>query len=81
MQKGQVRRGKPRGVLVLSDLLNDLRKEREELKQREAVAFTLGLAARMLWNVTKWVLVFFVIGGLSILWLLLTMAVGGKGWR
>lgn len=66
---------------MLSELLNDLKREREELKRREAVAFSIGLAARMVWNVTKWVLVFFVIGGLSILWLLLSMAVGGKGWR
>ena len=66
---------------MLSGLLNDLRQERETLKRRQKRAFALGVAARMGWNVTKWVLGFFVIGGLSILWLLLSMAVGGKGWR
>lgn len=66
---------------MLSEILSDLRREREELKRREAVAFSIGLAARMVWNVTKWVAVFFIIGGVSILWLLLQMAIGGKGWR
>ena len=68
-------------MLVLTEILSDLKREREELKRREAVAFSIGLAARMVWNVTKWVAVFFIIGGVSILWLLLQMAIGGKGWR
>lgn len=66
---------------MLSEILNDLKTERDRIKRQQAAAFSVGLAARLVWNVTKWVLLFFIIGGVSILWLLLQMAVGGKGWR
>lgn len=66
---------------MISDILKDLKTEREQLQRKQNAAFTIGLAARMVWNVTKWVVVFFVIGGLSILWLLFRMAIGEKGWR
>jgi hypothetical protein len=66
---------------MLADILNDLKTERQQIQRKQAAAFSVGLAARLVWNVTKWVLLFFVIGGVSILWLLIQMAIGGKGWR
>ena len=66
---------------MLNDLINSMRSERERIQSRAELGYTVGLALRMAWNVTKWVLVFLVIGAFSLIWLMLRMAVGEKGWR
>jgi hypothetical protein len=66
---------------MFGELLDELRQEREEIAQRQAVAFSLGVAAKLAWNVIAWTGLFFLIGALMITKTLLYMALGGKGWR
>lgn len=66
---------------MLTELLDELRQEKETLARQQATAFTLGLVARTAWSVTKWVSLFFLIGALMILKTIFYMALGGKGWR
>jgi len=66
---------------MLNELINSMRSERENIQSRAALGYSIGLALHMTWNVTKWVLLFFVVGAVSLIWLMLRMAVGEKGWR
>lgn len=66
---------------LLNELISSMRSERESIQKRAVAGYTFGLALRMVWNVAKWVLLFFVIGAFSLIWLMFNMAIGGKGWR
>lgn len=66
---------------MFGELLDELRQEREEIAHRQKVAFSIGVVAKLAWNVTLWAIIFFVIGAAMLAKMILTMAVGGKGWR
>lgn len=66
---------------MIQQLLEELRQEREQIAQRQAVAFSLGMVAKLAWNVIAWTGLFFLIGALMITKTILYMALGGKGWR
>jgi predicted metal-binding membrane protein len=66
---------------MFGELLEELRQEREEIAHRQKVAFSLGVVAKLAWNVTLWTTIFFLIGAAMLAKMVLYMALGGKGWR
>ncbi len=66
---------------MFGELLDELREEREAIAHRQQVAFSLGVVAKLAWNVTLWMSIFFLIGAAMLAKMVLYMALGGKGWR